>query len=47
MPEATAIPGGRAQTLLRITRTPAGYQQERLDAVSFVPLVSGRDYSRV
>ena len=40
-------PSGRAQTLLRITRTAAGYQQETLDAVSFVPLVSGRDYSRV
>ena len=40
-------PGGHAQTLLRITRTPDGYQKERLDAVSFVPLVAGRDYSRV
>ena len=38
-------PTGRAQTLLRITRTAEGYQQETLDAVSFVPLVSGRDYS--
>lgn len=44
---APVEPSGHAQTLLRITRTPEGYQKERLDAVSFVPLVAGRDYSRV
>lgn len=38
--------GGRAQTLLRFTRTAEGYQQDILDAVSFVPLVPGRDYTR-
>lgn len=44
---APVEPSGHAQSLLRITRTPEGYQKERLDAVSFVPLVAGRDYSRV
>ncbi len=34
---------GRNQTLLSITRTPDGYQQETLETVSFVPLLSGRD----
>jgi len=38
------IPAGRqgnAQVLYRITRTKAGFQQEELEQVSFVPMVSG------
>lgn len=38
------IPAGgqaRGQILLRITRTPEGYQKEELEHVSFVPLVGG------
>jgi protein-L-isoaspartate(D-aspartate) O-methyltransferase len=37
------LPTGDAfhQTLLRITKTPTGVQQEELEAVSFVPLVRG------
>lgn len=34
---------GGAQTLLRITRAPEGYQQEILEPVSFVPLLPGRE----
>lgn len=39
------IPVGPAglQDLLRITRTDDGFEQERLGAVSFVPLVGGKD----
>jgi protein-L-isoaspartate(D-aspartate) O-methyltransferase len=29
------------QHLLRITRTPAGYEEELLEYVSFVPLLGG------
>ena len=32
---------GDAQVLLRVTRTPQGFEQEVLESVSFVPLVSG------
>ncbi len=42
-----AYTDSRAQALLCIMHTAEGYQQERLDAVSFVPLISGRDCSRV
>lgn len=33
---------GRKQNLIRVTRTPNGYEQETLEEVSFVPLVGGR-----
>lgn len=38
------IPVGcdRAQKLIRVTRTPDGYEQEFLEEVSFVPLLGGR-----
>jgi protein-L-isoaspartate(D-aspartate) O-methyltransferase len=32
---------GRAQTLMRITRTEVGYQMEDIEPVSFVPLLPG------
>ena len=35
------VGSGRRQSLVRIFRTPSGYESEELESVSFVPLVGG------
>jgi protein-L-isoaspartate(D-aspartate) O-methyltransferase len=40
-------PNGGAQQLLRITRTGAGFEREKLGSVSFVPMLEGKDKGKL
>ncbi len=37
------VGGARGQELVRVTRTEAGFETERLGGVSFVPMIGGRE----